>query len=289
MEPEFELHRALGDELQAAAAAARQAAGDVEKDLETAVHEFRKALRRARAVLSLVRYALPAGDRREALRGLREARRALGPARDHTVAPKTLAALELDQAARSAADAVLAAVAAEAPPYDGIKQALSDGAVRAAEHIDAIVGALPPNIEWATLVDGAAAVYRDARRARKAAKHSRRDFHRWRRRSKELTYQLELLSQHGGPLVAELYGALEAATEAQGPAVDLIMVRELARSYRDRCEDVGGASLRQAIDNRLRDAIAEARRLGRKVFRSKPRKFARTLENAAEPTIDPGS
>jgi hypothetical protein len=70
-------------------------------------------------------------------------------------------------------------------------------------------------------------------------------------------------------------------TEAQGPAVDLIMVRDLARAFRDASDEQAGAALREAIESRLGEAIAEARRAGRKVFRSKPGKFARSLEKAA--------
>jgi CHAD domain-containing protein len=281
MDPQTDLRRAIGEELLAAAEDARDAVIDVDEDAETAVHEFRKALRRARGVLSLVSRALPAGERRAARRGLRDARRALGKARDHSVAPRTLAALELDPEARLAANAVLEVTANSAPPHAVIKQTLADGAARAAAQLDIVVAALPDELEWSTLVDGASAIYRDARRARKAAKHSRAEFHRWRRRSKELTYQLSLLARFGGPFVGELHEAVQAATDAQSPAVDLIMVRDLARTYRDAADDAGGAALREAIETRLRDAMAEARLAGREVYRIKPRKFARSLNKAS--------
>lgn len=273
-----DLRRTVADELLAAAEAARDAVIDVDEDADTAVHEFRKALRRARAVLSLVRYALPANERRAARKGLRDARRAVGAARDYTVAPHALAALDLDDAGRAAAHAVLAA--ASAPVHAETKQALAEGAARTAAQVEVVLAALPAEIEWSTLVDGARAVYREARRARKTAKHSRRDFHRWRRRSKELVYQLALLAKHGGPFVDELHHAVETACDAQGPAVDLIMVRDLAREFRDAADEQGGAALRDAIETRLREAIAEARSAGRKVFRSKPRKLARSLDKA---------
>jgi CHAD domain-containing protein len=286
MDPQTELRRAIGDELLAAAEAARDAVIDVDEDQETAVHEFRKALRRARAVLSLVGHALPSNERRAARRGLREARSALGSARDLTVAPHAFGTLELDDKARTAATAVLAVATNTAPAHDDIRQALAAGAARAAAQVDVVVHSLPAELEWSTLVEGARGVYREARRAHKAAKHSRREFHRWRRRSKELTYQLALLARYGGPFVEELHHAFAAATDAQGAAVDLIMVRDLARTHRDATDDEGGAALREEIETRLRDAISDARQAGRDVFRSKPRKFARSLDKAGQAAAD---
>src|SRR5205809_111707 len=114
----FELRRVIVVELRAAAQAARDTLGLVARDPDAAVHNFRKALRRARAVLALVRGALPREERRAARRALRQARRALGNVRDHAVAPGTLAQLQLGDVERGAADGVLAAAGHAMPPRD---------------------------------------------------------------------------------------------------------------------------------------------------------------------------
>ncbi len=92
-----------------------------------------------------------------------------------------------------------------------------------------------------------------------------------------------MLARHGGPFVAELHQAVATATDAMSIGVDLIMVRDLARAHRDVTDDDGGAALREAIETRLRDAMADARQTGRDVFRSKPRKFAGSLYRAGAP------
>src|SRR4051812_5956638 len=55
-----------------------------------AVHEVRKALRRLRALVDLVGDTLPDTERKDLARGLSNARRSLGPARDQEVARELL-------------------------------------------------------------------------------------------------------------------------------------------------------------------------------------------------------
>src|SRR5438093_1585963 len=86
-------------------------------------------------------------------------------------------------------------------------------ATAAAAQVEALEAALPPTIAWSDVERGVRAVYDEARSARKAARRSKRAFHTWRRRSKELTYQLELLAGYAGPHLAELYREIQGATD----------------------------------------------------------------------------
>jgi CHAD domain-containing protein len=149
---EAELRARLIAELHAAARAAREASGELERDAVSAVHDFRKALRRARAVLALVHDALPRHERRTVLRALREARRALGPARDHAVAPDAVAQLGLDDAARDTARAILEAAAHAQPGPAHVAQALAEGAARTAAQVELVESALPATVDWSTMV-----------------------------------------------------------------------------------------------------------------------------------------
>ena len=74
--------RAAATALTEARAALTTAAADPHE----ATHAVRKALRKLRALVELVGRALPKRDRADIARGLGEARRALGPARDQHVA-----------------------------------------------------------------------------------------------------------------------------------------------------------------------------------------------------------
>ena len=294
LDSDAELRRTLVAEFQATADAAREAAASVDRNATTAVHEFRKALRRARAVLALVAHALPRGERRALRRALREARRALGTARDQAVAPDTLAAVELDEVDRATAASIMTAADDAVPALAEIRQLLAStldsvvlvdesrlrldvGAARGAAEVVALEAALPRALAWSVVERGIADTYDAARRARKAAKRSKRAFHTWRRRSKELTYQLELLAGYAGPRTSELHREIEHVTDTQGPAVDLWMLRELVRTHAAGVAPTAVDRLEAGLDSQLDDLMADSRRAGKEAFRKKPRKFARRV------------
>lgn len=287
LENESELRQMLIAEFAATAAAARDAAGQVERGTAGAVHAYRKALRRARAVLALVGKSLPKSERRAVRRALAEARRALGSARDHTVAPDTLSTLPLGEVERATARAVVDAAAEAMPPIAEIKQLLAEGAARAAAQVEALEAALPPQISWDELEKGVRAVYDEARRARKAGKRSKRAFHTWRRRSKELTYQLELIAGYAGPHVAEIHREIEGATDPQSPAVDLIMLRDFVRTYGQKVDAESQDFLLAAIDGQLDDLMKAARRAGKDAFRKQPRAFVKRVRKAVKRDREP--
>lgn len=286
---EAELRRTMVTEFQATAEAARVAASNVDRDPVTAVHEYRKALRRARAVIALVAGALPRGERRALQRALREARRALGSARDQDVAPDTVSTIELDASDRDTANRVIAAAGEGVLPNAEIKQLLAEGAARAAAQVEALEAALPPTLSWDVIARGVRRVYGQARRARKRAKHSTVAFHEWRRRTKELMYQLELLAGYAGERTAEIHRAIDAITNLQSPAVDLLMLRSLVDTHGKGVEPDAADHLTKAIDERIDDFAKTARREGRNAFRRKPRRFVKRLEKAVRRDLAPAT
>jgi CHAD domain-containing protein len=288
LDNESELRRALVSEFSATADSARDAAGKVDRGLHAAVHDYRKALRRARAVLSLVAGALPKSERRAVRRALQEARRAVSVARDHAVAPDVLTNLSLDEVSREAANAVLANAQAAMPDAAEIKQLLAEGAARAAAQVEALEAALPANLKWEVVADGVADVYKDASTAREAAKR-KRAFHSWRRRSKELTYQLEVIGRFAGQNVADLQHEVEAIADTQSPAVDLIMVRDFVRTYGQGIAPEAFGQLVHAIDTQLDDLMRDSRSAGKELFSKSPKKFARRLGKAVKKDLAPGA
>jgi CHAD domain-containing protein len=282
-----ELRRALVAEFLAAAESARDAAASVDAGAAEAVHSYRKALRRARAVLTLVRRALPKSERRAVRRALREARRALGTARDHAVAPTTFSQLPLEPADRETAAAVLRAAGEASAPVSEIKQLLAEGAARAAAQVEALEAALPPTLSWSVVERGVRDTYDEARRARKAAKRSKRAFHTWRRRTKELMYQLELIAGYAGATVRELAAEIDGAATPQGPAVDLIMLRDYVRTYEQGLGEDACEQLLATIDSQLDALQPAARRASKQAFARKPRRFARRLAKAVRRDLAP--
>lgn len=287
LDNEHELRRVLVAEFSAAADATREAAGKVDANLHTAVHEYRKALRRARAVLSLVARALPKSERRAVRRALQEARRGVSPTRDQAVAPEVIHGLALDEVSRDAANAIIENAKAALPATAEIKQLLAEGAARAAAQVEALEAALPATIDWDTIEHGVRDTYDAARRARRAAKRSKRQFHTWRRRSKELTYQLDAIASLAGAHVTELAHEIEGVADTQSPAVDLVMARDFVRTYGQGIAPESFDQLVHSIDGQLDDLMRDSRSAGREAFRKKPRKFARRLTKAVRKDLQP--
>lgn len=266
---------------------ARDAAAASDESVAKAVHDSRKALRRARAVLGMVSGALPKSERKAVGRALQESRRALSPIRDHTVGPETLGELPLGEEDRAAARRVVDTAAETQPAMAEIKQLLGESAARAAAQAEALEASLPAELSWKTVVDGIEAVYDDARRARRNAKDSKQWFHTWRRRSKELTYQLELVASHAGPRLAAIQSEINDVTDTLGPVVDLVMVREFVDTYGQGLGKDEIEHLKSAIDARLEDLMAETRKAARDTFSQKPRRFAKRLTKAVRRDLTP--
>lgn len=281
IDDDAELRRSLVAEFQAAADDARAAAASVERNITTAVHEYRKALRRARAALLLVAGALPKNERSAVRRALRDARRSLGTARDHAVAQEAISLVKLNEVAQHTADAILDTARAATPPLAEIKQLLNEGAARAAAQVEALDAALPPTISWSIVMSGLRSVYGEAQAARKAAKRSKRSFHTWRRRTKELAYQLDLLGTYAGEGLAELQREVEHVTDTQGPVVDLIMLRDFVCTHGMGTAPEALDGLVDSIEAQIKDLMADSRRAGRDAFRRKPRRFAKKITKAA--------
>ena len=281
------LRNALVRAFEAAAQDAKDAVGAVDKSAASAVHDSRKALRRARAILGLVAGALPKSERRAVKGALQEARRALSTVRDHSVAPETLGQLMLDESDRTVANRVLGSAAEAMPAATEVKQLLAESAARAAAQAEALQAALPHEIDWEVVADGIRTTYGEARRASRAAKRSKSWFHTWRRRSKELVYQLELVAGHAGPRVTAIHSELAGVTDMLGPAVDLIMVREFISTFAQGIAQEDVDHLRDSIDGHLEDLMKSARKAARDAFRLKPKKLTKRVAKSVHRDLAP--
>ena len=283
----IELRARLIAEFQSSVQAAKDAAGSVDRSAEAAVHDARKALRRGRALLAMIGHALPKSERRAVQQALRDARRSLSMVRDHAVAPATAGQLELDDDDRDTAKRVLDNAAEAMPPTSEVKQLLAEAATRAAAQAEALVAALPTGIEDSTLFEGIADTYAEARRARRRAKSSKSWFHTWRRRTKELGYQLEFLAKHAGPRASAIREEIGAVSDTLGRSVDLIMLRDFVQTHGQGIGDDAIGHLRSTIDDRLAIEMADARKNARDTFAQKPRKFAKRLAKSVKRDLTP--
>jgi CHAD domain-containing protein len=287
LQNDTELRVLMVHEFRDAADAARAAAGKAEAGATSAVHESRKSLRRARAVLELIADALPKSERRAVKKTLRDTRRALSAIRDHAVAPDTFGKLTLDDEDRATAKKVLDNAAEAMPPVAEIRQLLTEAAARAAAQVQALEAALPHELQWSTIDAGVEAVYRAARTARKKAKKSPKAFHTWRRRSKELVYQLELLAGHAGTRTHAIHDEVAGATDALGDAVDLLMAHEFAETYSQGIAAEALERLQHTIDGQLVDLMKGARKAAAGPFKASVKEFRKRVAKAVRKDLAP--
>ena len=261
-----ELRAKLIGEFNSAVQAAREAAGAVERGSAAAVHDSRKALRRARAALTMMSSALPKSERRAVRGALQDARRSLSTIRDHSVAPETLGQLALSDEDRDTAKRVLDNAAEAIPATAEIKQLLGEAAARAAAQAEALEAALPAQVTWSDVADGIKTLYASARRARRASKVSKSWFHAWRKRSKELAYALDFVARQAGPRAAAIQSEMDGVTDLLGPAVDLVMVRDFVKTHSLGLTPDSVDHLRRTIDEQLADLMKDARKAAADAF-----------------------
>lgn len=267
--------------------AARDAAQSIDEGSAKSVHESRKALRRARAVLAMIESALPKSERRAVKEALQEARRSLSTIRDHSVAPETLGHIALSEENRATAKRVLDGAAEAIPPMAEIKQLLGEAAARAAAQAEALQAALPKEVSWDDLAYGIRELYGEARRARRASKVSKQWFHTWRRRTKELSYALDFVARQAGPRAAAIQSEFDGIADLQGPTVDLIMVREFVDTHGTSIGADAVDALRRGIEAQLDDLMKDARKAGRDTFALKPKKLEKRLTKAVRRDLTP--
>ncbi len=272
------LRQGLAAALAGVVAYAEAMAQHCEEGPVQAVHEYRKAVRRSRAVVRLARPLLAPADFRALTRDLRLALRATSPLRDGAVLLATLDALTVSPRLVPARDALRRALEGDHPAEQDSKVELRRSAALLRGLPERFEAALPADVSWREVESALARSYRRVRAARRTARRSRddADVHAFRKRVKELRYQLELLDAATRARPRRVHRALAALAEGLGEVTDLTLLR---RNLRLREEEltVGSAPVR-ALCGRL-DRLIDARldRLlerSRRPLRRPPAKFA---------------
>ena len=255
---------------------ARRHATAASVDPKRAVHDFRKSIRRARSVVALLRPALGRTAADGLAEELRQAFRDTGDLRDSDVLTATLAAVSGD-------DPELFVEAAEVAARLGAnpKSADSGKIVRKALPIlrrlpAALEVILPREYSTPDLEGGLTRSYRRSHRAWIQARDSRTDadFHEWRKRAKELRYQVELLASTGSPSLKAREKALGALARELGEVTDMSM---LCRQIETLAAE-GGSGIASRLLARGRALVRERSDAllsrGGEFFSEPPRAFA---------------
>ncbi len=245
------------------------------------VHETRKALKRARALVRLQQSALGRKRYRRANAALRQAGRQLAGARDAEVilgTLETILAQEPKRLAHSAGVARLRALLLEERERAQANTRL--GAPTRAAVLDELRATRlrlerwePAQSDRKTARLGMHHIYRQGRlrgrRARKA--DSSPSLHAWRKRVKDLRYAAEALELHRVAKRADRLG------ETIGEEHDLWLLAQRLRRHRKcfKADRAARKRLRKLIAQRRRRLRKRAFKLGKELYREPPKRFVR--------------
>jgi CHAD domain-containing protein len=260
----------------------------------TAIHDTRKDMKKLRSLLRLVRDSLGEERYRAENRRFRDAARRLSSSRDAEVKLETLSDL-------------LERYPDEAPRVTALRRALEEERERLAgdettlaREMDAAADVIAAGgdeiADWRLGHDDfdlvRAGVERAYRRGRKALRQVRESpseeaVHEWRKRVKDLWYQLRFL-HNAWP------GGLKAVADEAHELSDLLGdhhdVAVLVEDARGRAPDSPAiATLAELGERRQSELLAAALPLGERLYAEKPRQFARRLEAYWDAWRPPGA
>jgi CHAD domain-containing protein len=254
----------------------------------TSTHETRKAIKRIRALLRLVRSTLPKPAFRRYDTVLRSVARAVSPIRDAWVAAGLLdelaAAAGPDAASaarqcRERFDDAVAGFLSHPARAVQLRSDLGGVATAATAWFDGTYrGGTPISHEFAAVAPGLDRVYRSSRAAWNDARISPTvaSRHRLRRVAKYLRHLVETLHVIDPESMDGLEARLVSLTDALGDDHDLALLETWLGD--EAAPLPARRALLAAVAPRRRDLVAEAMELGRGVFTPTPRDFLDTIQ-----------
>jgi CHAD domain-containing protein len=258
-----------------------QLRGSASVDAETAVHETRKDLKKLRSVLRLVRDELGDETYRRENERYRDAGRLLGGVRDAKVKLDTLTSLD------ERFGGELSGIRAYADALEADHKAHDDAGAeseRAAAEIEAGRGAIADwplgSDGWAMLAPGLERAYRRGRGrfADVRSEASDEAVHEWRKRVKDHWYHLRIVRNVWQPVMAESADCAHELADLLGDHHDLAVLRDDALARRDLFADGELEPLLGAVAARQDELLADAIKLGERVYAEKPKAFGRRVE-----------
>jgi CYTH domain-containing protein/CHAD domain-containing protein len=255
---------------------------DTDGDPAVAIHSARKDLKKIRSTLRLVRTELGKKAYEAENKRYREAGRALSGSRDAAVKVETLESLErhfgreFPSAAAAGWRGLLEGERDEAagPGSDAEATREAIGAISSAQ---AAVDTWPlAGDSWQLIGPGLRESYKRGRKlmARVAADPDPELVHEWRKRAKDLWYQLRLIRRAWPvPLEANVDSAHELA-DLLGDHHDLTV---LGADLANREEAPSLSQVGSLIERRQAELIGAALDLGERLYAEKPKPFARRM------------
>ncbi len=281
---------AFSDEIHHAIAVARHAGSKPAR----AVHELRKSVRRARALVRLVRPLLPEATRVALERTLSQVARSTSAHRDVEVLPLAMRALSAKARKQfTALEADLWARRDALRRSGEIEPLLRSAAAQLEPLAPVLAAGLRADLTWEDLGLGLHDSYRRACKSLRAArKHPNHVLiHDWRKRAKDLRHQLELLVPER-ELDEVDHGELVVLLKDLGDITDLVALRAWTREQHSDVAGAAGAdhsarALGRAVKSQVLAQFDPVIERGKRFFRKKAKHFvARVLENAEDQAHD---
>jgi CHAD domain-containing protein len=267
-----------------AASAVEQLEQSRDGDFAESVHEARKDLKKLRSVLRLVRDDLGKKHYRQENGRYREAGLRLSAARDAEVKLQTLESVE-------------ESLGEELPPgsLSGFhelleaerRQSRDDNRSGEVEEAVAMIDAGRGQIAdwplerngWSVLEPGLRRGYRRGRQGLKLtqADASAENVHEWRKRVKDLWYQLRLIQDAWPEVIGETADQAHELADLLGDHHDLALLAEQANCSPGLFSKPDLERLLAAIDARQSELLEDAFGIARRLYAEKPKDFTRRL------------
>jgi CHAD domain-containing protein len=252
-------------------------------DREAAVHEARKALKRLRTVLRLIRGDLDPRTYRHELTTFRDIGRGLAVARDSQVALETLDAVAQRFANELPGEALKPLRVRLETEHHQAQQQLDDAVLGSAiAQLQAARARLPAwtlaHHDFQALSAGLRRIYRRGRRAAVTARDDpgTENLHELRKRVKDLWYTTQILRRVAPP---RMRSTAHHVSDLLGEDHDVALLRTQALRHRRELVDRDAlTSLTGVIDRRRAQLRAEALGEAERLYRRRPRRFVRRIE-----------
>jgi CHAD domain-containing protein len=293
-EPALRPDLAVGEALLAIArsilAAARTAIEEPGKPDSRAVHDFRRQMKRWRALLRLLDPFLGEGGRRLRMQA-RDLARALGGARDAQSALDALDDLADHDLALSPRS--LATVRARAEQMrQTAETTILTGDMRvsvsaALDDAEAAIGGWPLQaLVFGDVAQRLARGYRSAARARPEhwAEAGAEELHELRKRVVNHRYQMDIVRPLWRRFVKMWTGEAQRLRERLGKNQDLLVLERLTGPHQPLAH--WRSRLLPAIEKRRATHVKKSARIAERLFLEKPKAFRRRLETMWKPRID---
>jgi CHAD domain-containing protein len=236
------------------------------------VHEARKSIKRARAVLKLLRPSLAANGFARSKAALRDAGRALAAARDaKVIADRLDEMLRRAGIARSAVRGLadrLPATAASSRQLGDPEAALA-GLVLARKRL---ARASLPASNWTPLGAGLRSIYKAGRQLMpgKADPVSVEAMHEWRKHVKSYWHALEVFEPVRPAPIRRTIGSARRLADTLGEDHDLALLTDKLRPFVEGARDEPAQELLDAIERRQRRLRRRAIKVGSELYAEAP-------------------